>query len=122
MDTWRLRLSRGLLAAVVVLGSLAFWTVLPVGWIRATSAFEPGAQFVLVILGCPLTMVVAFMLLAKTESIRRRLGMSQEEEEDGWGLLEVTLVGSAVFALVALVTWWFLIADTADPSGPLQPI
>jgi heme/copper-type cytochrome/quinol oxidase subunit 2 len=124
VDTWRARLARGLLGCAIVLGSLAFWTVLPVGWIRMTSAFEPGAQFVLVIVGCPLTMVVAFLLLAKTEAYRRRLSPAYvgEEEEEGRGLLEVTLVGSAVLALAALVTWWFFIADTANPSGPLQPI
>ncbi len=32
------------------------------------------------------------------------------------------LVISALIALVGLVLWWFFIADTANPSGPLQPI
>jgi hypothetical protein len=120
--TWRNSMTRALLAGAVVLGSFAFWTVLPVGWIRMTSAFESGAQFVLVIVGCPVTMVAAFLLLAKTEAHRRRLSPADHEEDGARGLLETSLVGSAIVALVALVIWWFFIADTANPSGPLQPI
>ena len=37
-------------------------------------------------------------------------------------LLEVTLVASAIIALIALVVWWAFLADSSDPSGPLQPI
>ena len=37
-------------------------------------------------------------------------------------LLDAFLVASAVVALVALVGWWAFLADSPNPSGPLQPL
>jgi hypothetical protein len=37
-------------------------------------------------------------------------------------LLAVFLVVSAIIAAVALVVWWALLADSSNPSGPLQPL
>jgi len=37
-------------------------------------------------------------------------------------LLEIFLVVSAVVAVVVLVAWWAFLADSPNPSGPLQPI
>ena len=116
------RIAAGLLAAVVVAGSLAFWTVVPVAWLYFTGDLVPhgGTRFVLVLIGLPLTMILVFMILSRAESMRRRLSAA------GGGadvrLLEVMLVVSAVVALAALVLWWAFLADAVDPSGPLQPI
>ena len=123
------RLTRGLLTGVVIVGSLALWTAVPIGWMYFTSDLvtDQGGRFVLVIFGVPWSIALGFMLLSWADSYRRRLNpvpepTSDNERSKGHSLLEVMLVASGAVALVALVLWWFFIADTANPSGPLQPI
>jgi hypothetical protein len=111
------RLARAALAVVVVIGGFALWTALPVAWLQLTSDLAPGARFVLVIVGLPVSMGVWFVLLSELDSRRIRLG-----DGGSSALLEVTLVASAVTAVVGLIVWWAFFADAADPSGPLQPI
>jgi hypothetical protein len=120
MATARTQLVRGLLACVVVAGSLAVWTAVPVGWIYLVGDLVSGGgpRFVLVIFGCPLAMALVCVLLIRVEAYRRRLSPAGEP----WSLLEVALVSSAVAALVGLVLWWALLADNPSPSGPLQPL
>ena len=127
------RLLRSLLAGVIVSGGLALWTLLPYSWLQLTGGLSPGARFVLVILGLPLTMALAFVLLVRIDAHRQELlaehqhGSTDAIDESSAGdgrssLLEVTLVASAIIALVGLVLLWAFIADSPDPSGPLQPI
>lgn len=123
------RLTRGLLACVVIIGSLALWTAVPIGWMYFTGRLvaDQGGRFVLVIFGVPLSIALVFTLLSRVDGHRRRLNpvvepASENDRPKGHSLLEVMLVASAVVALVALVVWWFFIADTANPSGPLQPV
>jgi hypothetical protein len=128
------RVTRGLLACVIIAGSLALWTVVPIAWLSLTRDLAPGGRFVLVILGLPLTMALVFALLSWVDSYRRRLSAVSEpssgarasngdsERGERPSLLEVMLVVSAITALVGLIVWWAFIADAADPSGPLQPI
>jgi len=120
MATARTQLVRGFLAGVVVAGSLAVWTAVPVGWLYLTGDLvsDAGARLVIVIFGCPLTMALVSVLLSRVEAHRR--GLSPADEP--WSLLEVALVASAVVALVGLVLWWALLADNPSPSGPLQPL
>ena len=124
---------RSLLAGVIVSGGLALWTLIPYSWLQLTGGLNPGARFVLVILGLPLTMALAFVLLVRVDAHRQALraghqhGSSDviDESSEGDGrssLLEVTLVASAITALIGLVLWWAFLADSPDPSGPLQPI
>jgi len=118
------RLTRGLLACVVVIGAFAFWVLVPLGWLHLSGELvsEPGPRFVLVIFACPLTMALVFVVLTWIDSYRRQLGDGGSQTEEGHSLLEYTLVISAVIAVVALVVWWAFIADVANPSGPLQPL
>jgi hypothetical protein len=127
------RVVRSLLACLIVSGGLALWTLIPYSWLQLTGGLSPGARFVLVILGLPLTMALAFVLLIRIDAHRQRLMAEHQccstdvigESSTGDGrssLLEVTLVASAIIALVGLVLWWAFIADSPDPSGPLQPI
>jgi hypothetical protein len=113
-------LTRAALAGMIVVGSLALWTVVPVSWLYLTGGLVPhgGTRFVLVLFGCPLTMALMFWALSRVEVRRRLLSPTGESGR----LLEVMLVASGVIALVSLVVWWFFIADTANPSGPLQPV
>ena len=107
-----------LLVAVILAGSLALWTVVPVGWLYLTGELVPngGVRFVLAIFGVPLSMAAMFIALSRLESHRQRLSPHARP------LLEATLVASALLAVAGLVLWWFFLADSPDPSGPLQPI
>ena len=127
------RIVRTLLAGVIVSGGLALWTLIPYFWLQLTGGLSPGARFVLVILGLPLTMALAFVVLIRVDAHRQDLraehqhgstdGVDGSSSGDGRSsLLEVTLVASAIIALIALVVWWAFLADSPDPSGPLQPI
>jgi uncharacterized membrane protein len=127
------RVLRSLLAGVIVSGGLALWTLLPYAWLQLTGGLSPGARFVLVILGLPLTMALAFALLVRVDAHRQGMRVEHQSRSsdvidqrsagDGRSsLLEVTLVASAIIALTGLVLWWAFLADSPDPSGPLQPI
>jgi hypothetical protein len=96
----RTHLARGLLAGVIV-GSLALWTAVPVGWMYFTSGLvaHQGARFLLVIFGVPATMALAFMALSRIDSVRRGLAPTPSDtagngRRKGHSLLEVMLVAS----------------------------
>jgi hypothetical protein len=122
----------------MLLGSLALWIAIPVGWLWVTRHMQPlGARFLIVIVGCVSTMLGAGVFLYRLEAVYARMTGTAEPElaPPGWlrsvgdsglrrrmTLLEIFLVGSALVALVTLVVWWVFLADSPNPSGPLQPI
>jgi hypothetical protein len=133
------RLRNAALVALMALGSLALWTAIPAGWMYATREIESdGARFVLTILGCVASMAGAGSLLYRLEAFYFRLSGSHAPEpappsflrtindersvRPRLGLLDRFMAASAVLALLALLLWWVLLADSANPSGPLQPL
>jgi hypothetical protein len=116
------RVARHLLGLVIVLGSLAFWTVVPIGWLYLAGdvTSHAGGRFLLAIFGVPLMMALSFMLLSRVEAYRNEL--RPVTSGNGVSLLEAALVVSAVVAVIALVVWWAFLAEGGDVSGPLQPI
>jgi hypothetical protein len=125
--------------ALMALGSLALWIAIPAGWLWVTRDLQPlGARFLIVIVGCVSSMLGAGVFLYRLEAVYVRLTGATEPEPatPGWlrsvgdaglprrrlTLLETFLVVSALIALVGLVLWWALLADSPNPSGPLQPI
>ena len=127
------------LVVLMALGSLALWIAIPAGWLWVTRDLQPlGARFLIVIVGCVSSMVGAGVFLFRLEAVYARTkGMAEPElAAPGWlrsvgdarrprrraTLLEIFLVLSALAALVVLVLWWAFLADSPNPSGPLQPI
>ena len=126
------------LVALMALGSLALWTAIPAGWMYVTREMEPaGARFVLTIFGCVASMVGAGSLLYRLEAVYFRVSGSAvpapappsflrtagdaRTGRPRLGLLDTFMAASAVVALLALLLWWALLADSPNPSGPLQP-
>jgi hypothetical protein len=135
----RTRLLKAGLIALMALGSLALWIAIPIAWLWVTRDLESVVtRFLVVIAGCAITMVSAGALLFHLEAVYARItGTTGPEPEPPrylrtvaeerrprrrLTLLEVFLVVSAVVAMVALVVWWAFLADSPNPSGPLQPI
>jgi hypothetical protein len=122
----------------MALGSLALWIAIPSGWLWVTRHIEPlGARFLVVITGCVISMLGAGSLLFRLEAFyARTTGARPAVATPGWmrsvgdegqsrprmSLLEVLLVVSALIALLTLVVWWVFLADSPNPSGPLQPV
>jgi hypothetical protein len=123
----------------MALGSLALWIAIPAGWLWVTRDLQPlGARFLIVIVGCVSTMLGAGIFLYRLEAVYARMTGTAEPElaPPRWlrpagdagrprrrmTLLEIFLVVSALVALVTLVVWWVFLADSPNPSGPLQPI
>ncbi len=135
----RTRLQTIGLVGLMAVGSLALWTLIPAGWMWVTRGMEPdGARFVLTICGCVVTMVGAGSLLYRLEGVYVQVSgaTSPEPAPPSWlrsvgddrrlrprlSLLDTFMAASAVVALLALVLWWVLLADSPNPSGPLQPL
>jgi hypothetical protein len=108
-------LSAGLVAAMA-LGSLALWIVVPIGWLWATRDLESGGRFLLTVPGCVLTMAGCAWWLSRLQEVHTRVSGAEKP------VLESLLAASAVIALISLVVWWALLADSPNPSGPLQPL
>jgi hypothetical protein len=127
------------LVALMALGSLALWIALPAAWLWVTRDMDSFAtRFLIVLAGCVITMVSAGVLLYRVEAVYfRAIGRATPDVEPprylrtvaeerqprrGLTLLEIFLVVSALVGLLALVAWWAFLADSPNPSGPLQPL
>jgi hypothetical protein len=123
----------------MALGSLALWIALPAAWLWVTRDLQSFAtRFLVVIAGCVITMASAGALLYRLEALYARMAGKAapvaehpaylrtvaDERRPGrrLTLLEIFLVVSGLIALVSLVVWWALLADSPNPSGPLQPL
>ena len=122
----------------MAVGSLALWIAVPAGWLWVTRGLEAGPRFVLAITGSVASMAGGAWVLYRLEAVYLRAAGEVErrsfhpswtqtasesnEHRPALSLLDRFLVASAVVALVALVVWWTLLADSPNPSGPLQPL
>ena len=125
--------------ALMALGSLALWTAIPGAWLWLTRDLDPGgARFLVAVVGCAISMLLAGSLLVRLQAIHARISgatLPQRAARSGWvrsvsdqpgtggGLtaLEKMLAISAVVALLALVGWWAFFSDSDNPSGPTAP-
>lgn len=125
--------------ALMALGSLALWLAVPAAWLWLTRDMDSaGARFLIAVPAIVLNMAAVGWLLQRLEEVYFRVsGTTPPEPEapsylrrarDGGRrrrdltLLESLLVGSAVIAVITLVVWWAFLADSPNPSGPLQPL
>jgi hypothetical protein len=124
---------------LMALGSLALWIALPAAWLWVTRDLQSVAtRFLIVIAGCVITMMAGGWFLFRLEAVYARItgtavpaletprylrtAAEERRPRRRLTLLEICLVASALVALAALVVWWVFLADSANPSGPLQPL
>jgi hypothetical protein len=126
----------GALLALMVLGSLAIWTAIPIAglWVASQltdSAIDVGtAPLIVVAGGIPVAMVFTVRLLARVERsyVRvtgtdpnsrvvpawgRSLGDPSSERS---GVLDRIMVGSVVVVVAALAVWFFAFAGSSLPG------
>ena len=126
------------LVALMALGSIALWTVVPLAWMWFAAA-AGGTYFLtylVALVGAPVTMLALAAVLYRIQSLHARLSGATDvtPERPAWlksvrgestrrptTLLDVFLIVSAVCAVVALIVWYLGFADAINPSGPLAP-
>jgi hypothetical protein len=132
------RLAGAMLIALMAVGSVAMWLVIPVFWIWLASRISQSSQptlgpYVMVLVGIPASMVVVGKLLSKlnrvygevtgtTPHVRVRLPWhrSMRGESDGVRprtVLDVVMVCSVGVALVLFGLWFFLLAGSSMPGS-----
>ena len=128
-----------LLVALMAVGSVFLWIVVPVGWLwiasHATKTSAPTlGPYLLVIFAVPLTMWIVGKLLFRTNSLYERVtGQDAEVRVQlPWHksmrdsatsgrrttVLDVVMITSVSIALVAFGIWFFLFAGSSLPGSP----
>jgi hypothetical protein len=127
-----------LLIALMAVGSVILWIVVPIGWlwiashITKTSAPTLG-PYVLVLVAVPATMWIVGKLLFRTNNLYERVtGQAAEvrvqlpwhkslRDSSNTGrrttVLDVVMIASVSIALTAFAIWFFLFAGSSLPSG-----
>lgn len=126
-----------LLVALMAVGSIAMWLVIPVLWLYLGSRLQEGSQpslgpYVLIIVGIPVSMVVVGKLLSKLNRLYGRITQSEPnvrvqapwhksmrgERDSGRQatVLDVVMVASVSLALLAFTIWFFAFAGSSLPT------
>lgn len=130
-------LTAAALIALMALGSIALWLLIPFGWVYLASQMVKSSQptmgpYVMVIVGIPLSMVVVGKLLSRlnrvygdvmgvTPEVRVRApwARSMRDGRDSGRrttILDVVMVLSVGVALVIFGLWFFLFAGSSLPT------
>ena len=125
------------LIALMAVGSIAMWVVVPLAWVYLGSRLQTGSQpslgpYLLVLVGIPVSMVVVGKLLAKlNRAYGRMTGTTPRVRvvapwhksmrgERGSGhqatVLDVVMIVSVALALVCLAVWFFGFAGSSLPD------
>jgi hypothetical protein len=126
-----------LLVALMALGSIFLWLVVPIGWLwiasHATDTSRPTlGPYLLVIFGLPLTMWIVGKLLFRTNALYERVTgqdadvrvqlpwhrSMRDSPESGRPstVLDVVMITSVGLALVAFAIWFFFFANATLPG------
>jgi hypothetical protein len=134
------RLAGALLIALMAIGSVVLWIVIPVGWLylgsHLTSSSQPSlGPYLVVIVGIPVSMFLMGKLLArlngvygqvtgKGSSVRVQLPWmrsmrGERDAEHPRTVLDVVMDCSVAVAVVVFAIWFFFFAGSSLPgSGP----
>jgi hypothetical protein len=124
-----------LLILAIFLGSLVMWIGLPVGWLWLVTRVVKGnpEAFAAALFGCPVTMTLLGLLLARLNAHYLRLtGGHPDQHRTAWlkslsgergqrrprTVLETSMTISVVLAIVAITIWFFFYAHSYMPGLP----
>lgn len=123
------------LATVLCAGSFVMWVGIPAAfiWLSSRTATSLASALAIMLAACPLAMVAFALLLVRLNAVyMRATGSHPDQRRAAWlrGLsgqraerraprvLEVSMIVSAVIAIVALAVWFFLFAHSSLPASP----
>ena len=129
------RLVALVLAMVLCAGSFVMWVGIPAAfiWLSSRTATSLTSALAIMLAACPLAMVAFSLLLVRLNGLyMRATGSHPDQQRAAWlrGLsgdrtlrrappvLEVSMIVSAVIAIVALVVWFFFFAHSPLPAAP----
>jgi hypothetical protein len=126
------------LIAVMAVGSVALWLVIPVGWIYLASHIVKTTQptfgpYLLILFGVPISMFIVGKLLYRLNGVYERLTGQDSEvrvqlpwhrsmrgeraPQRRTTVLELVMMISVTVALLGFGIWFFLFAGSSLPSS-----
>jgi hypothetical protein len=108
-----------LVITIMTVGSLVLWIGTPLLWLWVGSQVEAstaslGGALGVTFLGAVVTIVVVAGVLSRLSNVYRSNVVARGRGDPGHFVLEVVLVVSASFTLLAFVVWFFFFAG-AEP-------
>jgi hypothetical protein len=126
----------GIVVLAMMLAAISLWTVIPLSWVYigsqiADSQFPSGGPYMIVFIGIVISILIIAWLLSRLNGLYIRItgtntmapmrpawlkSMRDEEVHRGTTVMEAVIVGSVLLAVLALVTWFFLLAGSPLPD------
>jgi hypothetical protein len=128
----------GCVLAVMILGAVSMWTVIPFGWLwigsRLSHTQAPsGGPYMVVFFGIVCSIIAMAWVLSRLNRLYVRITGSEKlpdrylpawrkslsDERDtpqGMTVLEAVILGSVLLAGVAMAVWFFIAAGSPLPS------
>ena len=123
-------LAGGIVVLAMTVAALSLWTVIPLSWVYigsqiADSQFPSGGPYMIVLIGIVISILIVAWLLSRLNHLYIRItgtntmapmrpawlkSMRDQEVHRGTTVMEAVIVGSVLLAVIALVTWFFLLA------------
>jgi hypothetical protein len=128
----------GIVVAIMVLGAVSMWTVIPFGWIwigsKVSDTQQPsGGPYLVVFAGIVVSICAMAWILARLNRVYVRItgssrlprrylpawrkSLSDERTSlQGPSVLEAVILASVLLAGVAMAVWFFIIAGSPLPN------
>ena len=120
----------------MMIAALSLWTVIPLTWVYigsqiAGSQFPSGGPYMIVFMGIVVSILIIAWLLSRLNALYIRItgtntmapirpawlkSMRDAEAPRGTTVMETVIVASVLLAVLALVTWFFLLAGSPLPN------
>ena len=120
----------------MMVAALSLWTVIPLSWLYlgsqiADSQFPSGGPYIVVFIGIVVSILIIAWLLGRLNTLYVRItgtntmapmrpawlkSMRDAEGPRGTTVMEAVIVTSVLLAVLALVTWFFLLAGSPLPD------
>ena len=129
-------LAGGIVVLAMVIAAISLWTVIPLSWVYigsqlADSQFPSGGPYMIVFIGIVVSILIIAWLLSRLNTLYIRItgtntmapmrpawlkSMRDEPIHRGTTVMEAVIVGSVLMAVLALITWFFLLAGSPLPD------